>query len=117
MSQFVTVVTYDLSYVFLILFSLAYNFGCIDPGVWSGKIPGFLKIFLASILLLFFVLPGLIGRLEILKRSGRRALSPGFVAAMIFHHFLGLDFVHDDVSGLTSLEVLEIRFSHIRTWL
>ena len=65
-------------------------------------------------LFLLLAFSGLIGRLELLGRSGgfRRF---GVIPAI--YHPLGLNFVRSDVIGSTSLEDLLINFLYVRTWL
>ena len=82
--------------------------------VYSGSRGGVFS--LSFMLFLFFVLPGLIGRLEILGASKHRNLGFGFVPAMIFHCSLGLDFVCGGVERSISLGDLLVSLPYIRTW-
>ena len=113
---FVTVVTDDLIYVFFILLSLyTSTYLSIDSGGRSDRISGFPGISLVFILLLFFILPSLIGRLGILSGSGPKRLSPRFVSAMLLYCSLGLDFVRGGMSRSTSSGNLLISLPHIKT--
>ena len=106
MSLFVTVVTRDLTYVFLC--SVVTDLRFIDSGGRSAILLGF-------VLFLLLVLPGLIGSLEILGGSRHRSLGLGFVPAMIFHRSLSLDLVCDSVGRSISSGDLLIGLSYVGT--
>ena len=109
MSQFVTIIIHDLTYVFLLLFPffLVSDLGRIVSGGRDGRIP------LVFMMLLLFVFLGLFGRLGFRDRNeglGSLNILPAV------YRFLCLNFMRGGVSGLTSLEDLYISFSHIETW-
>ena len=106
MSLFVTVVTRDLTYV--LLCSVVTDLRLVDSGGRS-RIP------LGFMLFLLLVLPGLIGRLEILDGSRHGSLSLGFDSAIIFHRSLSLDLVCGSVGRLISLGDLLIDLSYVGT--
>ena len=110
---FVTVITHDLTYILLLLFSsfLVSDLCRIDSSGWGDGIP------LVLILFLFLILPGLIFvRRGILNGGRHGCLIPRFVPTMIFHRSLSLDFVCGSVSGSTSSENLYISLLYKETW-
>ena len=113
MSLLVVIETRDLTHVFFVpvfLFTLT-DLGLVDSKGWGGRIFGFLRIFLVSMMPLFLILSSLIGKLELLNRNeGLKSL--GVISAACALH---LDLVRSGVNRLTSLEDLEISLSHIRT--
>lgn len=79
-SFFITVVARNIAYVFHLLFFVI-DFYCVDFGSQ-------VEILLIFLLLFFLVFSGLIRRLEILGRRGRRSFrsrSLGSVTVMVFH--------------------------------
>ena len=107
MSFFVTVVIRNLTYVFFLCF-VVNNLCLVDSG-GRGRVP------LGFVLLLFFILPGLIGRPGIRDKSGYGNLGLGFVPAIIFHRSLGLDLVCGGVGRPISLGDLLVGLLYIKT--
>lgn len=106
MSFFVTIVTYDLIYIFFPPFVVT-NLCFVGSNGRVGKIPlGFVLFFL-------FILPNLIKKLEILGGSRYKSLSLRFIPATIFHCSISLDFFCGSVRRLTSLEDLLIGLLYI----
>ena len=116
MSQFVTVVTGDLTCVPLLLLLLLFfvsNLSRVDSGGRGGGISRFPGVLSILILLLFLFLPSLIGRL------GLRDGSESFRSLEVLsaqHRSLGLNFVRGGMSGSTSSEDLYFNLSHIGAW-
>ena len=114
MPHFITVVIYDLTYVPLLffLFLLVSNFGRVDFGSRGSGIPGISIIPLVLMLLLLLVLPGFIGRHEILGGS-RHGESLGVIPAI--HCSLGLDLVCGGMGRLIFLETILISLLYVGT--
>lgn len=92
-------------FFFLLVIFCCFNFG--------GKFGGISLVFL---LFLFFILSGLIKKLGILGRSRRKSFkSLRFIPAMVFHHFLSLDLIYNDVGWLPCLKVMLIGFLYVKT--
>ena len=114
-SLLITVEIRDLTHVLLVPSPLASDLSRADSGSRSIGIPEFLGISLVFMLLLFLVFHSLIGRLGILSENKRRALSPGFVPAIIFHSFLGLDLVDSGMGRSLPLKTILVSLPHVKT--
>ena len=113
MSFFVTIITLDLTYVFLFC-----DLSLIDSG---GRVGGLLLVFMlfpppAS--------PGLVQRLGILGGSGLGSFSLRLVPAVVFRCSLGLfrcslglDLVSGSVGGPVPLKDLLISLPYVEIWL
>ena len=107
---FITVVIYDLTYIFFLPFPVT-DLCHVNSSSRIGRI---LLIFL---LLLLFILSCLIKRIKILGKSRHRSLkSLRFIFSIAFYCFLGLDLVCGSVGWLTSLKTMLIGLSYIKTW-
>ena len=86
------------------------NLSRIDSNGWGGRIP------LVFMLLPPFILPEFIFvEKEILSGNRHKSLSPGFGPTMIFHCFLGLNFICSSMDWLTSSEELLISLLYVKT--
>ena len=104
MSLFVTIVTLDLTYVFLLC-----DLRLVDSGGRVGGLSLMLSPPPAS--------PGLVQRLGILGGSGLGSLSLGLVPAIVFCCSLGLDLVSGSVGGPVPSKDLLISLLYVGTQL
>lgn len=104
------VVTHDLACVLFFLFFLSLTFVALIP------LTELVESRLFFLLLLFFIFPSLIERLEILVRNKRYSINSfGFLFVIVFYCFLNLDFVCGGVGQLTCFKTILIGFPYVKT--